>query len=801
MVENKTPPKFLSGGGEMGERIRTFDWSASQLGPPENWEQSLKTCVQIMLASSQPIWIGWVPQLITLYNDPHKAIVGGKHPNSLGKPASEVWAETWSYISPKLKTVLETEQGTSVDSELLIMDRNNYPQETYCTFSYSPIAGENGATAGIICFTNDDTARVQNEQSLEVLRDYLEAGDIGTFDYYPLLNQLVWSDKIYQFLGINPSKKPSLDKFFEHLHPEDVAAERNKTADAMNPASGGHYENEYRVVKPNGNIGWVRSKGRVTFDQDLRPVRFTGVIQEITKYRQIEQDYQENDLRFKTMADQSPIIVFEVDNGDDFQVSYFNKVWYEFTGCDAAEPLGNGWAKFVHPGDLKTTTEILESAYKTKSAYIIDSIRIRRYDGEYRYHFVRANSLFNEKGEFQGYIGVSFEIHDRLMADRALKQSEERFRLLAEKLPQLVWVTDSEGNPEYVSKRWKKYTGRDCTTKQSWYDIVFLRDQKFMQHIWDKSLQTGIPIRGDVRLRDVSGNFRWHTLNGEPIYAEGKIVKWVGSFTDIHHERTFSEELEALVELRTNELVSKNDKLEKMNKELEAFAYISSHDLQEPLRKIQTFASRIMDREYDALSEAARGYFQRMQDSANRMQILIEDLLTYSRTNTEERNFEWVNLEELVDEVREDLAEAMHLKGAEIQTGKSCRLEIIPFQFRQLLHNLIGNSLKFARPDTPAVIKVNSEIKLGKEISWDKAKPSRNYCHITVSDNGIGFEPEYGEKIFEVFQRLHGRDKFSGTGIGLAIVKKIVDNHNGMVTACSAPGKGATFELYIPEKA
>jgi PAS domain S-box-containing protein len=161
---------FLSGGGEMGERIRNFDWSRTPLGPPETWEQSLRTVVRIMLTSSQPIWIGWGKELIKLYNDPYKAIVGGKHPDALGKPASFVWKEIWPLIHPMLLQVMTRNEGTYVESQLLIMHRHGYEEEVYYTFSYCPVPGEDGGTAGMICYNTSDTERVINERSLKTLQ-------------------------------------------------------------------------------------------------------------------------------------------------------------------------------------------------------------------------------------------------------------------------------------------------------------------------------------------------------------------------------------------------------------------------------------------------------------------------------------------------------------------------------------------------------------------------------------------------------------------------------------------------------
>lgn len=263
--------------------------------------------------------------------------------------------------------------------------------------------------------------------------------------------------------------------------------------------------------------------------------------------------------------------------------------------------------------------------------------------------------------------------------------------------------------------------------------------------------------------------------------------------------------LEKAVDERTRELQEayaaledKNKELLNMNHELEAFTYISSHDMQEPLRKIQIFSGIILAKENQHLSENGKKYFLLMQQSAQRMQQLIHDLLAFSRISAAERKFENISLSLLVEEVKTELSEAISQKGATIEVAKICNVKVIRFQFRQLLHNLISNSLKFSNPKRPPHIKISSQ-----NVKYDKIKvkalsPSKEYCHITISDNGIGFEEEFSTKIFEVFQKLHGKEEYSGTGIGLAIVKKVVDNHYGLITATSKLNKGTTFNIYIP---
>lgn len=242
----------------------------------------------------------------------------------------------------------------------------------------------------------------------------------------------------------------------------------------------------------------------------------------------------------------------------------------------------------------------------------------------------------------------------------------------------------------------------------------------------------------------------------------------------------------------------KNVELERVNNELQAFTSMTSHDLQGPLRKIQIHLSRILDKEGTTLSEKSNEYLTRAKQETKKMQQLIQDLLTYSRTTTEERKFEYTDLHQLIDEVKDDLQHELVEKHATVEATELTTVNIIPFQFRQLMHNLIGNALKYAKPAQPPHIIIKSEIASGKAWNIEKLSSDKNYCHLSVSDNGIGFEQEYSEKVFEIFYRLHTDSEYTGTGIGLAIVKKIVENHGGVITANSILNKGTTFDIYIP---
>lgn len=253
------------------------------------------------------------------------------------------------------------------------------------------------------------------------------------------------------------------------------------------------------------------------------------------------------------------------------------------------------------------------------------------------------------------------------------------------------------------------------------------------------------------------------------------------------------------LEFQNQEKEKRANELLLANKEIESFTYISSHDLQEPLRKIQSFSGRIFVEEYDNLSAMGKYYVERTKLSALHMQTLINDLLAYSRTSTTQRKFVSCNLKEIVDEAMAMLKEDLAEKKAVIEIANAENITIIPFQFRQLLQNIISNALKFCPPARTPKIKIDSELILFDATQPDKMVLNTNYHHITITDNGIGFEKQYKDKIFEIFQRLNDRKEYDGTGIGLSIARKIVENHGGKITAESETNEGATFHIYLPE--
>lgn len=299
-------------------------------------------------------------------------------------------------------------------------------------------------------------------------------------------------------------------------------------------------------------------------------------------------------------------------------------------------------------------------------------------------------------------------------------------------------------------------------------------------------------------------------LNARPITQKTQNEQLILlTFTDtssiLKKQKSSSKELEDIIKERTKALEGsyrtvneKNLFLEKVNKELETFTFISSHDLQEPLRKIRMFTSSLLENENKNLSVTGKEDLAKVQKTVTRMQTLMDDLLIYAGIKEGKHAYEKIDISEIVKEVADEFQDDIKSKRAVITIDGLCNSKVIVFQFRQVIHNLISNALKFTHAKRFPRITIKCEVTPGRLLNLKGILPKTDYCHISVIDNGIGFDPQYKDRIFEVFQRLHGQNAYHGTGMGLAICKRIIENHKGIIVSNGTVNKGATFDIYLP---
>jgi PAS domain S-box-containing protein len=402
-------------------------------------------------------------------------------------------------------------------------------------------------------------------------------------------------------------------------------------------------------------------------------------------------------------------------------------------------------------------------------------------------------------GTLSGIMIVAHEVTREVEAKYKLQESEQKFRLLADSMPQFIWTGDPEGNLNYFNRSVFEYSGLTFEQMKGhgWIKIIHPADRVANVEKWKASIQNGVSFHFEHRFRRRDGQYRWQLSRALPqkdVY--GKIQMWVGTSTDIHDQKTVTKRLEAQILERTKELNQINEQLKKTNQELEQFAYIASHDLQEPLRKIQTFSNILQNNIHD--NTYVEKYFSKIDSSARRMGDLIKAVLNYSRLADAPTEFEETDLNLVLESVLSDLELLIEEKNGIIQSDRLPVVSGIPLQLNQLFSNLIGNSLKFCQHRCK--IRISHRHVSGTEISrrFQATGEKPGFHELTFQDNGIGFESRFATQIFTIFQRLHSMHEYSGTGIGLALCKKIVENHGGFISAQSESGEGATFTVYLP---
>jgi len=382
------------------------------------------------------------------------------------------------------------------------------------------------------------------------------------------------------------------------------------------------------------------------------------------------------------------------------------------------------------------------------------------------------------------------DISESKEAERKLRESEARYRMLGENMMDLVCLHDPHGHYEYVSPSVKRILGYPPQTLEGRtpYPFIHPDDAERLQSDDGDELFSGNPTeKVTYRMRTSDDTYIWLETSTKVISAtDGTVDKLLTSSREVSDR------------VRAERAMSRTNRaLEQRNRELQDFAYVASHDLQEPLRKIRAFADLLIEDFNDALDDTGRYYLERMQDGAKRMSQLISDLLDYSRITTRAQPFEPVDLNEVMCHVISDLELRISDVEASIDVDDLPTIEGDQTQIRQLLQNLVGNALKFYREDARPVVRVEAEEVAPAMVSEDAQGRS---VRIRVVDNGIGFEEKYLDRIFTPFQRLHNRSAYAGTGMGLAICRRIVERHDGQMTAESVPGEGSTFTITLPKQ-
>ena len=392
------------------------------------------------------------------------------------------------------------------------------------------------------------------------------------------------------------------------------------------------------------------------------------------------------------------------------------------------------------------------------------------------------------------------DITEHTIVERLLKEREEWIRNIADNAPVMMWTSDAEGSYDFFNKTWLEFTGKKLVhAGEQWHETINPVDRKEVVAYYNECVSKREPFQKEYRLQRADGEFRWVLSSAIPYFdANGNFNGMIGTITEIHDQRLMNEELERRVSERTSDLQELNVSLQHSNHELQQFASVSSHDLQEPLRKISIFCN-LLERKHADLNPEVTDYIDKIHKSALRMTRLIEDLLDFSKVSRSDEKFTTVDLNEILTDVMMDFDLQIKDKKAKVQFKNLPVVHAAPVQMKQLFHNLVSNAFKFSDSKRPLKINITSRNLSDKERDEQTSlKKNQQYAGIIVSDNGIGFNSKYSEKVFDIFQRLNDHADYPGTGIGLALCRRIMINHGGSITVRSEEGKGTTFYIILP---
>jgi PAS domain S-box-containing protein len=507
---------------------------------------------------------------------------------------------------------------------------------------------------------------------------------------------------------------------------------------------------------------------------------YVSVSRDITERKKVENALQASEAKMRAVFQAlTEGVVFLNRNGEVEEANDAVQLSYGHTVEELSDPELDPRTRIIRPDGTLFPVEEQPGIYALRTGETVRNVEmgVPALDGQVSWRLVNAQPVLDDHGSLLGVVASFFDITQRRRAEQALRESEQRFRSLADSMPQLVWTALPDGRVDYYNQRHLEYQDIKQVEAEDWdwAPVLHPEDMQATVDAWLHSVETGEIYQIEHRVRMMDGSYRWHLSRGVPILDEkGRIIRWFGTATDIHDLKLAEEQLRIYA-----------NRLEQSNRELEQFAFIASHDLQEPLRKIEMFGDLLLERA-KSLEENERTYLDRMRNAAGRMRAMIEGLLQISRVATQGKPFVRVDLSRVTKEVLSDFEDQIEHSSARMDIGRLPSVTGDPLQLRQLLENLIGNAIKYRQPGKPPEIRIYAE-----QLPPDKVQ-------ICIQDRGIGFPQEDADRVFEPFQRLVGRNQYEGSGIGLAICRRIVERHGGEIAAISEPGNGTTFFVTLP---
>jgi len=579
-------------------------------------------------------------------------------------------------------------------------------------------------------------------------------------------------------------EKELLGKYsLDFVYSEDREMVKKKAIENLKNRNGA-IPYEYRLVKKNGEIIWVLEE--VTSINYGGKRATVGSFMDITARKELEEAIKYSEKRYRTILDEIGDAYFEVDLKGN--LTFVNDQMTQHLLYSKKELLGMNYKTFTAKEEIKNIYEAYNRVYRTGEPILSLGHKVIRKDGSRGFSDVSISPLKNAKGKIFGFRGISRDVTAPKQMEEALNLQRAHFQQLFDNSPDAIVTLDIDDKLGHINKGFEMLFGYSAEELKDRSLIEFIVPEEDKQEA-SASLQrvfNGEVVRRESVRRHKDGSLVDVSILSYPIRYNDKLVGAYFIYTNITERKRLEKEREALLQ----EMSKINQKLEEANKGLQDFVYIASHDLREPLRKISSFGALLQDSLKEKLDEDQQENFEFMIEGARRMQNMIDALLTYSRLITKAKPLEWVDLNKVIEDLKKlELATMLGETRGTIHVPEPLpSVQADLSQMHQLFQNLIGNGLKFHKKEmSPEIIIRAYEIE-------------NNMIRIEVEDNGIGVDDKYHSQLFTMFKRLHSREQYEGTGIGLASCKKIVERHGGNIGIKSTLGKGSTFWFTLPRE-
>ena len=689
---------------------------------------------------------------------------------------------------------------------LIDLNNDGHLTTAYYNLIYTPYTNGQGKIVGVMAFGHDVTDQVEarnRERESELrFRNIVEQ----SIDPIFILKgqELVLDVANKALLSLWNVGNDAVGKPFLEILPEMKDQGFHELMLKVYHTGSTHYGHETRAYfkRTNGDIETLY------FDFIYQPYReadgsISGVLvlaTDVTGKVLAKQNLAHSETNFRNMILQAPVAMCVL-KGPNRVVEIANAHMYELWGRPEIEllhrPLFEGLPEAKNQGFEK----LLEDVYTTGTRFVANERPValpRNGNIETRYTNFVCEPFRQGDGSISGIIAVATDVTEQIIARHKIEVAEENMRLAIESADLGTYESNLLTNELFTSARFKDILGleTDSTNPAEITSVIHENDRSIRRKAHEQAIISG-NLHYEVRIKRKDESERWVRVKGKVLYdKQGTPERLLGVLQDITEQKLFAEELSKKVDERTKSLQQTNEQLERSNAELEQFAYIASHDLQEPLRKISFFNSMVVEQK--GLTDESKRYIEKVSESATRMTGLIRDLLEYSKLSQKSMQFQRTDLGSILESVLIDYELLIAQKGAIVNMEALAVVDAMPLQMNQLFFNLIGNALKFTRRNVVPVITILSNRLDTKRKSEMQLTTSKEYYEIKITDNGIGFNQDYADKIFTIFQRLNERSIYGGYGIGLALCRKIVLNHNGIIYAEGSPGKGASFSFVLP---